>query len=418
MPIDTLIYDGLQHPLSAISYHVSQTLDELYPDKALLETDDSQFDLLAYALDRQCSATTRSSVYNQILATWAGPGEGLEARVANAGFDVTWQGHRLDVLVMSWKVDGCPESHSWILADSREVAEQFFLAVCEWNATVRGEVLVFEDGCWQKSEALYQSIQGTTFDSLILRGSLKREIQEDVNQFLASRATYERYRVPWKRGILFVGPPGNGKTHAVKALLNAVSLPCLYVKSFRSRWGTDHANIRAVFERARQATPCILVLEDLDSLVDGNNRSFFLNELDGFAANAGILTIATTNHPERLDPAILDRPSRFDRKYHFELPAPAERRAYVALWNDALEPEMRPTERAYAQVVERTEGFSFAYLKELFLSSMMRWMDSPVPGGMDGAILAQVAALREQMSSASMEPAGDPGDDPGEMDGD
>jgi len=48
---------------------------------------------------------------------------------------------------------------------------------------------------------------------------------------------------------------------------------------------------------------------------------------------------------------------------------------------------------------------------------MMRWMDSPVPGGMDGAILAQVAALREQMSSASVDPAGDPGDDPGEMDG-
>jgi AAA+ superfamily predicted ATPase len=416
MSIESLIYDGLQHPLTAISYHVSQTLDQLYPEKALLETDDFQFVLQTFAADRQCQASARPSLYNQIVTNWAGPEEGLEARIANAGFDVTWQGHRLDVLVMSWKVNGCTESHSWILADSREVAEQFFLAVCEWNATIRGEVLVFEEGFWEKSPELYRAIRGVTFDTLILRGSLKREIREDVRQFLASRATYERYRVPWKRGILFVGPPGNGKTHAVKALLNSVGLPCLYVKSFRSRFGTDHSNIRAVFQRARQATPCILVLEDLDSLVDETNRSFFLNELDGFAANAGILTIATTNHPERLDPAILDRPSRFDRKYHFELPAPAERLAYITLWNDTLEPDLRFSEATAMRVVALTEGFSFAYLKELFLSSMMHWVASAHPGGMDASMIAQAAALRDQMSTASEGPAGEPGADRGEPD--
>jgi ATPase family associated with various cellular activities (AAA) len=416
MPLENVIYDGLQHPLSAISYHVSQTLDRLYPEKALLETDDSQFNLQTYAADRQCQATAKPSLYHQILANWGGPEVGLEMRIANGGFDVLWQGHRIEVLVMSWKVESCPEIHSWILADSREVAEQFFLTVCEWNATVRGEVLVFEEGYWEKSPELYQSIRGVTFDTLILRGSLKQEILEDVRQFLASRATYERYRVPWKRGILFVGPPGNGKTHAVKALLNSIGLPCLYVKSFRSRWGTDHGNIRAVFQRARQATPCVLVLEDLDSLVDGTNRSFFLNEVDGFAANAGILTIATTNHPERLDPAILDRPSRFDRKYHFELPAPTERLAYVTLWHDTLEPELRPSEATAAQVVARTEGFSFAYLKELFLSSMMHWVGSAHPGGMDASILAQVDALREQMSTASEEAAGKPAAGRGEVD--
>jgi SpoVK/Ycf46/Vps4 family AAA+-type ATPase len=51
------------------------------------------------------------------------------------------------------------------------------------------------------------------------------------------------------------------------------------------------------------------------------------------------VTPATTNHPERLDPSIVDRPSRFDRKYHFELPGPDERRAYVSLWNRSLQPD-------------------------------------------------------------------------------
>jgi len=113
---------------------------------------------------------------------------------------------------------------------------------------------------------------------------------------------YERYGVPWKRGVLFLGPPGNGKTHTLKALLNASpGVPCLYVKSFKADYrGTDQDNIRKVFGRARACAPCLLVLEDLDSLIDDENRSFFLNELDGFADNAGIVTLATTNHPDKL----------------------------------------------------------------------------------------------------------------------
>jgi transitional endoplasmic reticulum ATPase len=69
-----------------------------------------------------------------------------------------------------------------------------------------------------------------------------------------------------------------------------------------------------VFNKARQLSPCVLVLEDLDSLVDDANRSFFLNQLDGLEGNDGLLVIGTTNHFDRLDPGISMRPSRFDRK--------------------------------------------------------------------------------------------------------
>src|SRR5690349_12665 len=79
-----------------------------------------------------------------------------------------------------------------------------------------------------------------------------------------------------------------------------------------------------VFKRARMKPPCVIVLEDLDSMIDNKNRSFFLNELDGFHSNTGVVVLATTNHPEKLDSSILDRPSRFDRKYYFQLPAEAE----------------------------------------------------------------------------------------------
>nr|WP_230967796.1 ATP-binding protein [Nostoc sp. WHI] len=299
---------------------------------------------------------------------------------------------------MSWQEGYCKTRYYWILADKKELAEEFFVAVCDWNSEIRDEVLVFEDGYWAKNPDLFQSIKGATFDNLILQGNLKENIQDDLTKFFAARETYAAYSVPWKRGILFIGSPGNGKTHTVKALINQMQQPCLYVKSFKSEYDTDSENIRKIFKQARQSAPCILVLEDIDSLLTEENRSFFLNELDGFALNEGIITIATTNHPERLDSAICDRPSRFDRKYHFELPDIVARQAYIALWNHKLKTAMRLSDEAVSKIITLTDGFSFAYLKELFLSSMIRWMGTLETGAMEKIMLSQVTILREQMS--------------------
>src|SRR5579884_2790229 len=229
----------------------------------------------------------------------------------------------------------------------------------------------------------FSFFQGATFDNLILRGNLKQEIRDDLVQFFASRARYEEYGIPWKRGILFIGPLGNGKTHAVKALINSMDQPCLYIKSLHG--------VEQVFARARRTSPCIMVIEDLDSQLHQQNRSAFLNELDGFAANIGIVTLATTNHPERLDPSILDRPSRFDRKYHFELPDTPERSSYLTLWNASLKPALQLSPEGISRLSELTEDFSFAYLKELFLSSMMQWITRPGQSTMEQVMLGKVA---------------------------
>jgi len=141
------------------------------------------------------------------------------------------------------------------------------------------------------------------------------------------------------------------------------------------------------------------VLEDLDSMIEDKHRAFFLNELDGFQSNTGVVVLATTNHPEKLDSAILDRPSRFDRKYYFQLPADAERFAYISKWNQELQPELRVSERGAAELVRKTANFSFAYLKELFVSSMVQWVTDGNGGSMDNVILAQADLLRAQVKS-------------------
>jgi hypothetical protein len=408
MTAETLFTEALRLPSDAIAYFVSHELADLFPGQGILEADACPFGVERYAHEGLCVLEPSPRIHNRIETQWQGTGKGLTANADAGWYAAEWQGHRLEVLLLSWQEGFHKRGRCWVVADARETAETFYLDVCEWNAEVRGEVLVFEDGGWHKSQELFQAIEGTTFESLILPEALKSEVQSDLSRFFAARATYERYGIPWKRGVLLLGTPGNGKTHTVKALINQSRQPCLYVKSFKSEYATDHDNIRKVFQRARETTPCLLVLEDLDSLIDGSNRAFFLNEMDGFAANTGIVTLATTNHPERLDPAILDRPSRFDRKYHFDLPGPDERQAFLTRWNGAAEPAMRLSADALLEAVTRTDGYSFAYLKELWLSATMRWISTPEPGAMDGVLTSQIDILRSQMQA-------EPGDDGAEI---
>ncbi|KAJ7845176.1 hypothetical protein B0H13DRAFT_2363811 [Mycena leptocephala] len=86
-----------------------------------------------------------------------------------------------------------------------------------------------------------------------------------------------------------------------------------------------------IFKKARKSAPCLLVLEDLDSLIEDSARTFFLNEVDGFARNRGILILASSNHPTGIDPAIR-RPSRFDVIYPFEPPGLELRHIYATKW--------------------------------------------------------------------------------------
>jgi DNA replication protein DnaC len=394
-----LIDDSLRLPADAIGYSVSRSLRALFPSKAVVDVAVSRFSYEQFAHAELCTLEPRPDVHCRKVVSWHGLEYGLVSSIVGGWYKVGWQGHELQLLIFSWSGRHGPEHHGWLIADTNEICWDYYRTVCEWSSEIRGEVLVFDSGCWRKSKELYQAIRSATFDNLVLPGKTGQEILADFQQFFASRDLYERYELPWKRGVLFLGPPGNGKTHTVKALINRCGQPCLYVKSFKAPYGTDHTSIAAVFERARETKPCILVLEDLDSLINDKNRSFFLNELDGFAANTGILTLATTNHPERLDPAILNRPSRFDRKYHFELPGPDERRRYLSAWNARVAPEMQVDGDGLEKTVAETDQYSFAYLKELWLSSMMAWIATAEPGAMNRILCENAGVLRSQLSS-------------------
>ncbi|KAF1955391.1 P-loop containing nucleoside triphosphate hydrolase protein [Byssothecium circinans] len=257
--------------------------------------------------------------------------------------------------------------------------DALILACGKWTSLLHEEIWVFDNGHWEKSRSLWESIEGASWDDVILDPEMKKGLIEDVQGFFDSKEVYGKYAVPWKRGIILHGVPGNGKTVSIKALINALSarpdqISSLYIKSLETKGNTAQYSIRQIFSHARRSAPCLLIFEDLDSLVGDSIRSYFLNEVDGLESNDGILMIGSTNHLDRLDPAIAKRPSRFDRKYCFKLPGGRERALYAEYWRRKLvgrEEGVVFPEELCGVVAGLTEGFSFAYLKELFVGALL-----------------------------------------------
>lgn len=264
------------------------------------------------------------------------------------------------------------------LVDGRcKATDELIAAATKWNNNVHEEVLVFDQNCWAKNKELWDSVQNASWEDVIMDKNMKETLVNDVEGFFDCRDDYEELAVPWKRGIIFHGLPGNGKTISIKALMHALykrpdPIPTLYVKSLAGCNGPEYA-IRQIFVKARQSTPCLLIFEDLDSLITDGVKSFFLNEVDGLESNEGLMMLGSTNYLERLDAGISKRPGRFDRKYHFVLPALPERVKYCEYWRSKLSNNKTvefPPKLSEA-IAEITEDFSFAYLKETFITSLL-----------------------------------------------
>ncbi|PIB02564.1 putative ATPase [Cercospora beticola] len=267
--------------------------------------------------------------------------------------------------------------NQYILSASVEATNTLVLEAGNWGNTLHNEIWVFDGGYWQKSAELFNSVQKASWDDVILDPNMKKAIRDDVENFYDSRGTYERLKVPWKRGIIYYGPPGNGKTISVKALMNTLykredSVPTLYVKTLSSFAGPEYS-IAQIFDLARRTAPCLLVFEDLDSIVTDSVRSYFLNAVDGIQKNDGILMIGSTNHLDRLDPGIAKRPSRFDRKYLFPNPNEKERVAYMKYWQSKLSDneDVDFPDKLCTAVAKITQGFSFAYMQEAMVASLL-----------------------------------------------
>lgn len=293
----------------------------------------------------------------------------------------------------------------WVIAgDDPKGVEALVQAVLEHANRLTSDSLCYSNGGWSDAPAMREQASKQGWEDIVLAPTLLAEIRAAVEGFFHQREIYHRMGFAWRRGVLLVGPPGTGKTMVCKAAASAnPDVRFLYVRDLN---GSRNDAISEVFKRARSLAPCILAIEDMDGLVSDHNRTVFLNELDGFRNNDGILIIASSNHPEKIDEALLKRPSRFDRVYHIGLPAAPERTEYVRRLLALLPcPSEKLDHEALAtQVAAASEGFTPAYLKEAVLSALLNRVQTGVedigPEFID-EVLEQVRTLKSYLKMAN-----------------
>jgi ATP-dependent 26S proteasome regulatory subunit len=203
------------------------------------------------------------------------------------------------------------------------------------------------------------------WEDIFLPDSLKNEIKNSVEGWLKAKDFYVNKNLPWKRGILLWGLPGNGKTSLIRTIISNYDFKPVTVQSGAH---TNDDTVTEAFEYAQAQSPALLYFEDLDNMFQTVSLSHFLNLMDGVNSKNGILVIATANNIGRLQQSVTDRPSRFDRKWEIPLPDAKMSIKYLEKWFGKL-----LSAKEYKKIAEFTveNNFSYAYLKELYLTSML-----------------------------------------------
>jgi transitional endoplasmic reticulum ATPase len=207
--------------------------------------------------------------------------------------------------------------------------------------------------------------------------NVKRELQETVQYPVEHPEKFEKFGMQPSKGVLFYGPPGCGKTLLAKAIANECQANFISIKGpeLLTMWfGESESNVREVFDKARQASPCVLFFDELDSIArargsgagDGGGAgdrviNQILTEIDGVGVRKNVFVIGATNRPDILDPAIM-RPGRLDQLVYIPLP---DRKSRIQIFKATLRKSPLSREIDLEILAKATSGFSGADITEI-----------------------------------------------------
>jgi cell division protease FtsH len=208
-----------------------------------------------------------------------------------------------------------------------------------------------------------------TFNDIVLSQEIMTEIEENVLDFFQSRETYIQNGMPRKRGLILFGDPGTGKTLLGKILCSQIDCTFIWVSPSNL---TLPIEVSHLFEMARELSPTIIYMEDLDFYASNRNAYWganicilgeILNQMDGFEENGDVVVIATTNDIKSIEPALKDRPSRFDRVLELKPPDLLGRKELLR----KLLPSGDSVNEITEEIAQQANGFSGAQLNELVI---------------------------------------------------
>lgn len=232
---------------------------------------------------------------------------------------------------------------------------------------------------------------------LILPDSVKESLERHIIRFSAERSALKALGQSGRKGVLLYGPPGTGKTHTIRYLAERLHDHTTFLVT------AEQIGLIAIYFRlARLFAPSIIVIEDADliarqrddmnSACDEVMLNRLLNEMDGLRPDAEIFVIMTTNRPQTLEAALIQRPGRIDHAIEVPVPDASCRGHLLRLYGGALAIEPESLER----LVERTAGVSAAFIKEV----ARRLAQQSISAGHPGQVKAEdLDAVLEEMLS-------------------
>ena len=206
---------------------------------------------------------------------------------------------------------------------TRELTEKYCAQLLDQFETYQKENGLLKNAKFN-AHSMELKLKGRTFDDLLLSPSKKQLLDDNIFALLRHADTITARGVETNRGIMLAGPPGVGKSLTLDAIIHEGNCTVLFAD-----FDMLHKAMDMIFRLARKYAPTILILEDIDALGitgqrgitgGGAGLSTLLNNMDGINSNNGVITVATSNHPESLDWALIARPGRFDVRIDYEYP--------------------------------------------------------------------------------------------------
>ena len=272
------------------------------------------------------------------------------------------------VLLVSDKQYPMPGIIVEIMATTKEHAEQFankLTKLIKYGKAFRGHTLSLERDCYGGVNIKFHNLPAIEREQVILPTGILDRIERHTVRFAENADRLTAAGRHLKRGILFHGPPGTGKTFSAMYLASRMPDRTVFLLT-----GAAMGSIETACKMARVLAPSTVILEDVDligtqrdrQMVDANALLFeLLNQMDGLADDTDVLFILTTNRPDVLEPALASRPGRIDQAVEIPPPDKECRRRLFNLYSKGMLVEINELD----QFLDKMDGVSAAFIKEL-----------------------------------------------------
>ena len=288
-----------------------------------------------------------------------------------------------------------------IMANSAALAGEALAAVraqASAHNVFRGQVLSFGSQMFgpDQTPIVFEERARMARSALVLPDDVLDSIEQQVIGVATHRERLLASGQHLKRGLLLHGAPGTGKTHTIRYLISRLPEVTVVILT-----GEALHLVAAACSIARTLAPAIVVIEDVDLIAEqrgmhpGQHPMLFqlLNEMDGLAQDADVTFILTTNRADLLEPALAARPGRVDQAVAFALPDAGARRRLLELYRGNLRLDLTDSDA----IIERTEGVTASFLKELLRKAALVAADQDPEGS--GALTVTTEHLSRALDS-------------------